>query len=95
MEVADNQEPKEVEPNGQGQPATVPCDALGSRIKALQRVTERYAAANLTLTETIGDMRKENHSLRDENAQLRRKLAEREAHISDLMNQLAANPAAK
>lgn len=70
-------------------------ESCANRIKALQRVTERYAAATLTLTETIGDMRKENHSLRDENAQLRGQLSEYEAQIANLTQQLAANPAAK
>ena len=70
-------------------------DEQNQRVKALQRVTERYAAANLTLTEQIGDMRNEIHDLRNENAQLGRQLAEYEAQIANLTQQLAANPAAK
>ena len=70
-------------------------ESCANRIKAIQRVTERYATANLTLTETMGDMRSEIHDLRNENAQLRGQLAEYEAQIANLTQQLAANPAAK
>ena len=70
-------------------------ESCANRIKALQRVTERYATANLTLTEQIGDMRNEINGLRGENAQLGRQLAEYEAQIANLTQQLAANPAAK
>lgn len=67
-------------------------ESSSTRVKSLQRVTERYAAANLTLTETMGDLRNENHRLADENGQLRRQLAEREARLSELMQELDQKP---
>ena len=67
-------------------------ESSSTRVKSLQRVMERYAAANLTLTETMGDLRNENHRIADENGQLRRQLAEREARLSELMQELNRKP---